>query len=293
MSVYALDGTEIVSVYDVDNNPLVQAYDVDGNELLGEPVPSDIVVMTYNYQWCKNLNSQLDMQEAIIDKYKADIIGLQEAGSSSASATLFPTIANQFLDDYSYKTLSDKATNRNGLASKIAVSNYQCIKYTNNDDENWDYQKCYIQVGGKTVAWYNTHLTYRSDAETLARKYTQAKELFDDAVLEDYAIITGDFNLYGIGFDSADYIGVGKQFADAGFHLANWNNRVGFVKTYTNLTMASSLEDFKESCDNIIVSHNIRFDKVVFDTTKLSYLNGQAIDHVPVIAYLTIIDETE
>jgi hypothetical protein len=36
------------------------------------------------------------------------------------------------------------------------------------------------------------------------------------------------------------------------------------------------------------VSNNIDITDVVFDTTKLSYLNGNAIDHIPVVATLRL-----
>ena len=292
MAVYTKGGTEINEVFSVNGTSLSEAYDVYGYQVLEEtPVEPDLVVMTYNYQWCDNINSQLAMQQAIISKYEPNIIGLQEAGTRQPGgfASTFPAVATQFLSDYPYKVVSATATNPNGIASKIEYEDYEEVLLdSDGDDQYWDYQKCYITVKGKRIAWFNTHLTYKSDAVTKARKYRQATELFNDAETEDYVIITGDFNMYGIGFDNAEYIGIGKQFADAGYNLSNWNNKVGFVKTWTSSATATSLDNFSQSCDNIITSPNIRIKRVVFDTTKFDYLNGRSIDHIPVIAYLVI-----
>ena len=284
--IYSVDGTPSNIAYSVSGDSLSQAYDIDQNPLLGET----LVVMTYNYQWCTKINSQLTMQQAIINKYKPDIIGLQEAASNNKNSNTFPSLVDQFLSGYT-KQLSTQATNRNAIAYKLPVSDYQTIKYTQNDDENWDYQKCRITLpSGKVIAWYNTHLTWRHNAETYLRKYNQAAEMFADITNErqttPYIIVTGDFNMYGLSFDSDDYIGVGKQFADAGFILANWNSSVGFVKTYSGLSSATSLSEFSLSCDNIICTPNIQMTSVTFDTTKLGFLNGDPIDHVPVIATL-------
>lgn len=283
MSLYNINGENLLSAYGVNGGELLTAYDINGQSVY--EVGDVFTVMTYNYQWCTKLNSQVEMQTAIINKYDPDIIGLQEAGSNNRNATVFPNVALQFLSNYT-KELSDQATNRNGIASKIPYSNLQTVKFTQNDDENWDYMKCYITINGKTVAWYNTHLTYKTDSATLLRKYAQAEELFNDVENEEYAIITGDFNMYGQDLQSADYIGIGKQFADAGYKLVNWTPNT-FVKTWTDAA-AGTLDTFKDACDNIIVTPNIDVISVTFDTTKLSYLNGQPIDHIPVIAKLRI-----
>lgn len=288
--IYSINGDAISAAYEYDGDSANAAFSIDGNQVF--PDEDTLIVMTYNYQWCTKINSQLNMQNAIMSRYNPDIIGIQEAATNNKNSNSFPAIASQFLGEYT-RQLSDQATNRNGIASKLQWSNYQCIKYTQNDDENWDYQKCYLTLpSGRVVVWYNTHLTWRHDEETYLRKYAQAQEMLADAeaerLIHPYIIVTGDFNMYGLSFDSANYIGVGKPYADAGYTLVNWNESVGFVKTYYGGTSATSLDDFSLSCDNIMVTPNIEIVSAVFDTTKLSYLDGNPIDHVPVIATLRI-----
>ena len=288
--VYGIDGTSLNAIYNMDGTGISIAYDVENNIVFA--LADSLIVMTYNYQWCTKINSQLTMQQAIISEYEPDIIGLQEAAANNKSSNVFPSLADQFLSGYE-KRLSTECTNRNGIASKIPFTDLQTIKYAQNDDEDWDYQKCYITLpSGRKIAWYNTHLTWKHDDETYLRKYAQAQELLADAETErlstPYIIITGDFNMYGLDDESANYIGVGKPFADAGYVLVNWNDDAGFVKTYTGQTAPASLSDFTYPCDNIIVTPNIDVVNVTFDLTKLSYLDGNPIDHIPIIAELQI-----
>ena len=277
MPIYDINGSNIQSVYGISGNRIPQAYDIDGNELMSV----SLVVMTYNYQWCNGRNN-LEYQSSIIEEYNPDIIGLQEAGNGRNRE--FPSIAQQALVDHPYKYMTNYY-NYNAIASKLQLTDVSEVIYTYENDEKWTYQKCYLNVGGKTVAWYNTHLTWKS-GETQARA-SQAQELLADVETEDYVIITGDFNMFGSDVSSDEYIGIGKPFVDAGYNMVNWAGSDGFVKTWTDADSATSLNEFRYACDNIIVSPNISIDSVVFDTTKLSMGSG-TLDHVPVIAHLTI-----
>ena len=86
----------------------------------------------------------------------------------------------------------------------------------------------------------------------------------------------------------SDYIGIFKPFVDAGYNLANSTTEKGFTKTWTTSATATSTAEMTYPCDNIITSSNIDINSVVFDDTKFSYLNGQSIDHIPLIAEVTI-----
>lgn len=280
--IYDINGNALSTVYNKNGASANPVYDVNGNAI---STASELTVMTYNYQWCAGLNS-LAYQQEIYNRYKPDIIGLQEAGQQSTRA--FPAIAQTALSDYPYKYLSEYY-NYNGIASKIELEDVTDNSYASQAGSGiYTYQKCYLYVGGKKIAWYNTHLEYDTTQGALNRKYAQMKELFDDVVTEDYVIITGDFNMYGQNLESADYINMGKQFADAGYNMANWTEE-NFVMTWTDATSATSLSEFKDACDSIITSSNINITSITFDTTKLSYINNvNALDHIPVIARVRI-----
>lgn len=285
MAIYDINGDVLDTAYGVDGNSLSHAYDLTGDQIFpdGPPSPVTLKVMSYNVQWFTKINSQQAMQNAIIAAYTPDVIGFQEF---TKTATI-PTVGQNMLSAYPYVQLSSHY-NYMGLASKTALSNPISVDYVTQDTagetEIRAYQKCYINVGGRQIAWFNTHLSYKNSAP----KYAQMAELFQAAELEEYAIITGDFNSVALADTDNDYINMYKQFVDAGYNLANNSPTAGFTKTFSSQSTASSLADLMTTPDTIIVSGNIDIDSVVFDTTKLSYLDGNPIDHIPLIASLTI-----
>ena len=276
--IYDKSGNVISAVYNKSGVRVNPVYDVNGNAIT---IADEITVMTYNYQWCMGLNNATYQQE-IYSTYNPDIIGIQEASRTGT----WPSTALSTLGGYDYKYLSDYY-NYNGIASKIELSDVTDNCYSTPAAETFSYQKCYFYKGWKKIAWYNTHLAF--ELSDTAKRTAQAHMLFEDAETEDYVIITGDFNMAGLAFDSAEYIGIGKPFADAGYNLANWTSNSGFVKTWTDAKTAQSLDDFTYSTDNIIVSSNIDIDTVVFDEIKLLYADGtNTLDHVPIVAKLII-----
>lgn len=284
--IYDLNGNPLNACYSVDGNELDNAYDIEGTLIYSKepPQPAQLKVMSYNVQWFTKINSQQTMQDLIISKYTPDIIGFQEVSKTSS----FPTVGANMIANYSCRQLSSHY-NYLGIASKIPFSSYSNADYQTQDtagdgSERRAYQKCYITVDGRQIAWFNTHLCYANATP----KHTQMAELFNLAKDEDYFIITGDFNSVCLSAEDADYIGMYKQFVDAGCNLVNCSPAAGFTKTSTPNTYAATLADLTYSTDSIIVSPNIDIDSVVFDDTKLSYLDGNPIDHIPLIATLSI-----
>ena len=285
MPVYDLFGNLIDVPYDVERNKLSQVYDIEKNPLL--PTEPDIVVMTYNVQFFRGLNSNQAMQDEIISKYEPAIIGMQELGKTST----LPSVAVNMLKDYPYKEFSE-LNNRDLLVSKLALSNVVHAEFEHQDPEDmstWGDTRGYIMaditVNGKTIKWINTHLCYL----TQSIKWQQMEELFDLAEQYEYAILMGDFNSEPM--DSAysdDYVNMYKQFVDAGYELANNSPEAGFTNTWTESRTATSLADFTWPCDSIIVSSNIHILNKVFDLTKLEYLDGNPVDHIPVVAELVV-----
>lgn len=285
MSVYDLNGNEIFAVYGKDGTALNQAYDIEGNPLLNlEPV--NLTVMSYNVQWWQNFNSQQTMQEEIISKYTPDIIGFQEFSKN----TNVPTVGANVLVDYPTIRLSNHY-NFNALASKYTLTDITIADFQTQDQydistygETRCYMKCYFTVGGRRICWINTHLCYQNATP----QYAQMAELFAMAEQEDYVILTGDFNSHGMDIESADYTGLYKPYVDAGYHLINSTALTGFIKTWTSSKTATSTEQMTYPHDNIITSSNIEIASAFFDDTKFSYLNGQSIDHIPLVAEVTI-----
>lgn len=283
MAIYDIDGNSIPSAFGSTGNELSSAYDLSGGKVF--PGTYDLVVMTYNVQWFTGINSQLAMQQKIINDNNADIIGLQELTQNGTISQVGVTA----LSPYQYQQISNHK-NYIGMASKLPLSNIVVADYVNqspSDMSQWNETRAYmmadISVGGKTITWFNTHLSVDQDY-----KYLQMGELFDLMQMKEYAIATGDFNIsdYETISDSK-WINMIKQFSDAGYNVAN-NRTSGHTNTYTGATSATSLAEFTKPHDDIITSGNISIESVKFDTTKLSYLNGSSIDHIPIIACLEI-----
>lgn len=284
MSVFNVSGSPTDVAYAVSGNMLSQAYDIDRNPLLGTRLPLN--VMTYNVQWFTRINGQTAMQQNIIDTYKPSIIGLQELSTDGT----IPAVGQTVLSGYGTKVMSNHK-NYLGIASKIALSGTTSTDFTNQDPEDMSrygetraYMKTYFTFNGKRVCLINTHLA----VITASYIYAQMAEVFALAEQEEYVIITADFNTSFSSFDSAMYLNTFKQFVDAGYNLVNNSPAVGITKTYSSSATATSLSELMSNPDSIIVSHNIGIESRVFDTTKFSYLDGNPIDHIAVIATLLI-----
>ena len=284
MSIYNVSGNEVFSTFSKSGDSLSYAYDVNGNLVFSYGNP-DLTVMTYNVQWFTKINSQQVMQQTIIDEYDADIIGLQEVTTNGT----VPTLGQTVLSEYNL-TLSNHK-NYIAMASKTALSNIVIADFENQDPEDMSqynetraYMIADLNVGNKTVKWINTHLA----PNTASYRYLQMGEIFNLAEQNEYVIITGDFNCLCAEIGDSEYTNMIKPFIDAGYKLVNCTPQRGITKTWTNKTSVNSLADFTYPTDNIIVSHEISIMNLVYDLTKLSYQNGQPIDHIPIIVQLKL-----
>ena len=275
MSIYDVDGQVKTVVYDADGSAISPIYDIDGNQIGG----ASLVVMSYNVQWFTGLNSNESMQQGIIDDYAADVIGFQEFNQSTA----VPSIAETLLSDYEDIDVGTYG-NRNAIASKYALSDFATIPHTTQTMDGQSYSTANITVDGKDILVVVSHLT-TSDYETA--KVEQAHEIYEAVQNVERFIILGDFNTVCKSVNDTEYTTIMKQFIDAGYHSANCSEQHGFLNTWTNGHTASGTW---YPCDQIITSGNIIITNVVVDESKIAVAEqtGQSIDHLPIIAYLSI-----
>lgn len=281
MAIYDVNGNSLNAIYDKDNAQLSQAYDIDGNELISTPT-SNFVVMTYNIQWFTGVNSNQAMQENIFDTYDADVIGFQEFQKANISTV--PTMATQLLSqNYPYLSMGDYG-NKNALASKYELIDFTTVPHTTQTMDGQSYSTATINFDGKEILLVVSHVT-TSDYE--ATKVEQIGEVFDAIQNAEYFIIMSDFNTVCKSVNDTEYSTIMKQFVDAGYNCANCTEQFGFLNTWTSSSTASGTW---YPCDHVITSSNITIDNVIVDTTKIDIATqtGQSIDHLPVIAYLTI-----
>ena len=278
MGLYSSKGSPVYSAYNSSGEPVFTIYDKQALVKF----PYDLCVMSFNPQWFTGINSQEKMLMDIFFKNNADLVGLQEASKTET----IPAVGNNIMCMlYPYSAIFNHY-NYLALKSKYELSDITMADYVSQDpnmNETRGYLKAYITVNGKRVCFITTHLelqeTYRN---------AQMAELFAIAENENYVILTGDFNTVSNELDSDDYRNMYKQYVDAGYHLANCSERNGFIKTYSGGNNHTTLDQFRSACDNIIVSGNIDIVAREVDTTKLHFLDGNNIDHCPIVAKLII-----
>lgn len=269
--MYDINGNQINAARNISGATITQAYDINGNPL----ITYDLAVMTYNVQKFTGRNSNQTMQERIMQAYNPDIVGLQELGGGTMpplGVTLFADYPNQFLGT---------DTNKSGIVSKYTLTNPTFTAYTQKASETRGYEKAYITVNGKQIAFYNTHL------ETISNNsvhVAQMAQLFADVQTENTFIAIGDFNAETHSTSDSEYIDTLKQWIDAGYNMVNWKD--GFIDSWFNGTTVAG-SNYKCPCDNVITSTDINTVRYVYDPIKLEYVSDP-IDHIAVIAYLTV-----
>lgn len=310
MSIYDVNDNAVNEWFDIEGNKRDAYFDVNGNEYELKPVAvCDLVVMSFNvYRWygtyALTAKSRVcDIFNAIVTEFDGrvpDVVGFQEYKDYGLALGGGETIEvkDVLSDEYGLVNIERSPVyyEDSGMflatASKHALYDATSVKYL--PDARDLYQKMYIEVGGKRIAIFNTHLNYTSD-DTTEYRYRQINMLFEEVAKEEYFIITGDLNtFYCTSTESETYIDMLKQFVDAGYHLANCSEESGFIPTHSRGTIDGTTVEDWDYLDNIITSGNITIDKVYVDQTKLDFketyphIAFSKIDHLPIVAHLTV-----
>lgn len=283
--IYSDLGEELLKAYNKSGATINSAYDFEGTNVFTGYIP----IMSLNMQWFRTINGRADLYNFLISKYDPLIIGAQEYRSGTYGiGTVSGVSPVKYFALKGYPNIYETTglDNGNAIISKISAnSTVQTVIFEDNHYSGTDYgyQKAYFTIAGKTIALFNTHLSsnYESD------KVSQAAELYEAVQNEDYFIITCDLNTICTSVNDTEYTTIMKQFVDAGYNCANCTEQHGFIDTWTEGSTASGTW---EQNDNIITSANITIKTVIADNKKIDIAaqTGQAIDHLPLIAYLTI-----
>ncbi len=272
---YSKLGNVIRSIFDRSGKAAHKLFCADASEK-----KSSLVVMSFNIQRSKGINADAEVMDAVFTKYNPDIVAFQEYDTSKS---LDGVTVDTFLHRYwKYKAVGDTtiANYTKAVYSYLGLSNPTTTYYTSYY-ESRSYQKMYTYVGGKRIAIFNTHLDYNTPY-----KYNQAAELLEAVSQEEYFILIGDINTVCKSTDDADYVNIVKPFADSGYNLSNCTEEHGFLDTWFGGTDLSG--GTHQQTDNIITSANITIDRVSVDTIKADAHLGLTIDHLPLVAYLTV-----
>ena len=282
MAIYDRFGNQLSVAYDRHGNPVEKAYDRHGS-LVFQSKPS-LKVMSYNVQYWNNTNSVVSTQNIAFGD-GADIVGIQEWGAS-ADRTIGGQSCIEYLNGFGYETVWVSSLNYNhtAIASKLELSDRSEVVYST-FHERRSYTKSYFTFEGKRIALFNTHL----DPEEDEVMYTQASEILNAVKSETYFILIGDFNVGSKTKEGTSFQRVVQPFIDEGFNVANSMPNEDLIWTFYNgKTVADSTSITPP--DNIITSANISIDNVYTIDTKLHISNSSGIDHIPLVAVLTLED---
>lgn len=281
--IYNIQEEPLDDAYSVNGNNLSTAYNVGGSKIWekdssepSEPsAPTILTVMTFNIGefYGRNTTSVLSH---IIDTYDADIIGLQEVYKTSL-ASAFSTV----FSDYPYESFASQV-NKTAIVSKTALSASSGI-FSSQSIEQRGYNKAYFQFNGKSICWFNAHLETTGGGTA---KASQARELYEMAIQEEYFIITGDFNTICRSTADEEYSTIMRQYLDYGCYSANCSEQFGFVNTWSGDNSLSSSNSYP--CDHIITSPNLPIESVKFDMYKTTISSSYSIDHIPIIAEINV-----
>lgn len=284
MAVYSKDGTALNAVYDVNGNRLAQAYDIDGAPLLPtEPV--SLRVATYNVGgWYIGSGTNVpttkkaqyvNLQQDILAQVNADLVCFQEYWRVfCADGTTAQTVIGSFFTQIETTNATTQYSGHAIGAKGIELEDYQVIPFVHPVAAQPSYDKCYITVGDRRICIINSHLSTAAGGQ----KEPQSQELFDAVQNEPYFMIFGDWNT-----EATDYASIVEKFVNAGYHSANLNGTGNWLATYYTSGGVG------KPTDQIITSANITLDAVSVNTLKLTDGLSDNIDHIPLIAEVTIL----
>lgn len=298
MAIYDADGLELTSAYDADGDELDFAYDADGDVVYQrvEPEGLRLKVMQYNVGGWYNGTGQsvpsaydqlyYDLQNGMISRNNPDILTLEEYRSEFTTGG---RTAQSMLSQYFPYIHEENGTSEylgRAICSKYPIVSYERKGFT--DDVGKYYDTAQINVNGTTVTVIVTHFSTSGELRP-----NESAVLLAYAQTLDNVIIGGDFNLHCHSkTDTFPVTGMVEwesyePWVEAGYHLANNDDRFGFIDTAYNPTY-----QWWYGLDNIIVSPDIYIYSVTTDRTKVTspITSDPAwrIDHIPLIAVVYV-----
>lgn len=240
----AKNGVEIVGVQEVDNKTIRNDYNM-AKKFAQDP---------YKYYYYTNAIGFQHGEYGIatVSKYK-----LKNSTETKLESDEYKgkELAQELADAYMNNDPNDQAT----VDALDAVSEKGPI-------EPRYYQRSEIKKDGKTIAFYNTHLSYEDEALRKKQMETLLAALDDDKC--DYKILVGDFN--------ADQGTKEFDMFKKNYKLSN-----GFKGTWLDTYTGDDDSMKVNSVDNIIVSKNIKIKNVKMVSNSTS-------DHNPLVAELEL-----
>lgn len=280
--IFDVDGNTLTTAFNTLGAELEQAYDINGTEVWS--TSNALRIMSFNvgswggyaqYVPDEETEYYLNLYRTIFGTNDADIVGIQEYCTRFGTSSALTLLGEFYPYIYYVNRKSNPTKAGRAIASKYALSNTAEINFTAQNGEVRSFLTSTFSFKGKTIYMVNTHLALVTTTIS-----AQVQELLDYVSDKEYWILTGDFNARFNSTDSEGYQTLIEPFANAGYHFANGGD-FGFIPTFYG-------SEGWQCIDNIFTSANIDITDVYRDETKLSATLTYGIDHLPLIADVTI-----
>lgn len=291
MSIYDKSQNVLNAAFSNSGDSILSAYDMYGNVVFGngELNPTTINVLNYNVgQFYIGNGSPVptekdsiyyNLQSEIFRNSNAALCCIEEYSSSFSGTRSAETFLREFYNNVIVGGSGSGYFSR-AICSNFPLSDYQPNYFSSNPNRYYD--KVTANVRGHNVAVVVTHL----DFDTLQHRASQAQELVNYLNDFDSFILCGDFNTGGLEeVNDEEYNNTIKPFLDAGYIVANGAGS-NFIPTYSDTAQMQSGEGL--ILDTIITSSDIVINSVYADQTKVTDNVNDVIDHLPLVANITI-----
>ena len=291
MGIYNVTGAQVFSAYSVAGENLNTAYSVDSDVVFVNQ--QTIKVMTYNVgQWYlgnhDNVPANLDeayfeLQSGIIARNDPDILFLNEYTKQFSKAGRTAVSLLQPYFPYIHEQADNSVTSgRNrAICSKYPITDYTVRAF--GDASNLYYDSCTITINGFPLYAVVTHLHW--DNRTL--RIEEINKILTLVANQPTFIFAGDLNTLSCkSTTDEDYIAIMEPILNAGYHAAN-NDGTNFRVTYSD----EPVGPYTGCLDNIVTSSNFTLSDIYVDTTKQNDQLIEKVDHMPLIATITLTGE--
>ena len=288
MSVYNKNGVQCVP-YLFNGFTCPFCCDESGNVVYTQSQSNTVKIMTYNVgQWytgsgtrvpTEQKSEYLTLQRKIFNDNNPDIVLMQEYLETWCEDG---SPVSDILEDYSSAKYVTHPTGYIGHAiysQDIGLSNYVSHALNGNSGNYPSFETALTAINGKIVNIINTHNNYLPQYQQ-----PEIAQLLSVISNMEYFILCGDFNVDLSTESTSDeqYIVNIKPFIDAGYNVCNCSEK--WIPTYYSGTSTTG----GKFTDNIITSSNIDIVNLYADTSKLTDGIADKIDHLPLIATLSL-----
>ncbi|WP_018756892.1 LamG-like jellyroll fold domain-containing protein [Paenibacillus terrigena] len=241
-----------------------------------DAAPPQLTIASYNI--AANQHPDLGKIASLLRLHNVDVAGFQEVDvyTSRNNTDMLEVIRNK--GGFAAKSFRKNIDYGGGAYGVGIVADYAIVQESgaaleSGRYEGRGYQRAEMKVGGKTIAVYNTHLTWED--QNIRRVQMEAVRNAMEADTAEYKVLTGDFNAQENNDEFDLFLG---EFNIANGYKGKW------LDTY--IPVDASMQT--NAIDNIITTRNMRVVEVKADDGE-----GIGSDHRLLLATYELLDESE